>query len=797
MHLDTLEGNDVVVYDRGYYSYALLHHHRHTGIHAIFRLQATSHSVIQEFSASTDTDRVVTISPSEGSHTTLRKKHPDLNIVPVQMRLLKYEVAGSRFCLGTTLLDRHQRYPIQDFMEVYHSRWGVEELYKVSKRVFGIEDFHAKTERGVKQERFAHFVLITMNRLFANRADLDLNGADSHTPPLESTEHDPSTGSTPRIQPNFKNCIHILQRSLEELLLLTTEMQTAVQRAFVPLDRLDEATTSTLAAQLRAEDTLEPRLAARLWSETEGNPLFVIEAVRAGISLERSQAVLTPTMRAVLRARLGQLPDGARRLAEVAAVIGRPFSVGLMVLATGIDEDELVDHVDVLWRRRIIRDQGPAYDFQSRQAARGRPGDGQSSSSTSNPPGRRRGDRGRVPRPHRRDQAGMVEPAIDAYRVAGARAVAVSALDEAVTTFRRALTLLAVVPASPDRDALELDVRIALGSPLVAIEGYGSKAAHRLYERARALCRKLERPVAPPILRGLGLARLQGCRFDDCDELAQALLDDTSRDPVARTEGRYLLGVSAFWRGDLGRARHYLDDALEAYDLCHRDVHLALFAQDPRAVCLVRLALVELWAGDAGRADETARSAVEIAVDLDHLMTLGYVVTYAAIGAAESEDLARLAELLGDADLLWRRLSMRYLMVVGEALRGWLDVCEGSTGGIEKIVRSVVRSRTEGETLHLTYTLLLLARARGIAGEFRQGRAATREGLSWSHRSNQLSRGRAVASRRRAGLSRRRDRSRRLFSAPRRRDRRRPRGGLVGASGAPLPRQSISRPDAA
>ena len=49
---------------------------------------------------------------------------------------------------------------------------------------------------------------------------------------VESTEHDPSTGSTPRIQTNFKHCIHILQRSLEELLLLTTEMQTAVQRAF-------------------------------------------------------------------------------------------------------------------------------------------------------------------------------------------------------------------------------------------------------------------------------------------------------------------------------------------------------------------------------------------------------------------------------------------------------------------------------------------------------------------------------------------------------------------------------------
>ncbi|MGH8587413.1 MAG: ATP-binding protein, partial [Gammaproteobacteria bacterium] len=215
-------------------------------------------------------------------------------------------------------------------------------------------------------------------------------------------------------------------------------------------------------------------------------------------------------------------------------------------------------------------------------------------------------------------------------------------------------------------------------------------------------------------------------------ELGQALLDHESHDPIARTEGRYLLGVSAFWRGDLAMARHYLDGAIEAYDVSHRDEHLALYAQDPKAVCLVRLAWVELWAGDAGRANETARSALELAVDLDHLMTLWYVITYAAIIAAESEDLPRLAELLGDAELLWKRLPMPYLMIVGEALRGWLDVCDGSPGGIDKIVRSVARSRTDGETLHLTYTLLLLARAHAMAGECHPGRAATREGLSWS-----------------------------------------------------------------
>jgi predicted ATPase len=239
-------------------------------------------------------------------------------------------------------------------------------------------------------------------------------------------------------------------------------------------------------------------LEARLWRETEGNPLFVIEALRAGISSDESRAILTPTMRAALRARLGQLTDGARRLAEVAAVVGRPFSVGLLVSATGIDEPELVDHVDELWRRRIIRDQGLTYDFSHDKL--------RAVALEMVSPARRRQlhravaeaiaverhndtDAASPQLAAHYDQAGMIRPAIDAYRVAGGRAVAVSALEEALAMFRRSLELLADLAPAPDRDALELDIRIALGSPLVALEGYGSKDAHQLYERALSLCR--------------------------------------------------------------------------------------------------------------------------------------------------------------------------------------------------------------------------------------------------------------------------------------------------------------------
>lgn len=223
-HLQLLRTDDVVVYDRGYFSYVLLHRHSQTGIHAIFRLEENSYNEIKTFFASPETDTPITLLPSPHRQAQIRSECPDLDIVPLKLRLLKYQIADTVFCLGTTLLDAH-RYPLHVFPDVYHGRWGIEELYKISKRIFIIEDFHARTERGVKQEIFAHFVLITLNRLFANRANIELHSApasDSPSPNLASPLH----------QTNFKNCIHVLERGIEELLLLHERIRGVVQRIF-------------------------------------------------------------------------------------------------------------------------------------------------------------------------------------------------------------------------------------------------------------------------------------------------------------------------------------------------------------------------------------------------------------------------------------------------------------------------------------------------------------------------------------------------------------------------------------
>lgn len=235
-HLDTLERNDVVVYDRGYYSYVMLHQHHTARVHAIFRLQEQSCAAIQEFFDGPQTDALVTIYPSKTTQADICKEHPEIDIVPLQMRLLKYEFGGTTFRLGTTLVEEHQRYALQEFMDVYHARWGVEELYKISKRVIEVEDFHAKSERGIKQEVFAHFVLITMSRLFANQADDQLNPNVSTDLPTLQAPPSATPGETDaakaKLKTNFKNCIHVFARSLEQLLILRERVATVVQKVF-------------------------------------------------------------------------------------------------------------------------------------------------------------------------------------------------------------------------------------------------------------------------------------------------------------------------------------------------------------------------------------------------------------------------------------------------------------------------------------------------------------------------------------------------------------------------------------
>ena len=170
VHLTQLSKGDVVVYDRGYFSYELLREHVENGIHAVFRLNTSTSTEIVEFIKSKNLEQIVHIKPRQKKmRAKIRRIYPGKQIQPMTLRLLKYEISGTSYYLGTTMLD--ERYPRESYKDLYHGRWGIEELYKISKQLISIEEFHAKSPRGVRQEVYAHMALITLNRVLTNHTD--------------------------------------------------------------------------------------------------------------------------------------------------------------------------------------------------------------------------------------------------------------------------------------------------------------------------------------------------------------------------------------------------------------------------------------------------------------------------------------------------------------------------------------------------------------------------------------------------------------------------------------------------
>ena len=149
---------------------------------------------------------------------------------------------------------------------------------------------------------------------------------------------------------------------LNDLLAGLRSLERLTELELPPLSRQE---TAVLAERLSGQPLAE-LVADHLFGETEGNPLFVVETMRAGWTGEqRDQGLITPRVQAVIESRLAQLSGAARDLVDVAATIGREFSSDLLVAAGDSDDPEaLVRGLDELWRRRIIREQGSeSYDF--------------------------------------------------------------------------------------------------------------------------------------------------------------------------------------------------------------------------------------------------------------------------------------------------------------------------------------------------------------------------------------------------------------------------------------------------
>jgi predicted ATPase len=100
---------------------------------------------------------------------------------------------------------------------------------------------------------------------------------------------------------------------------LTTALQALERFSEIQLDRLDREETALLAQRITGARLVAAEL-ERLYGDSEGNPLFVVEA------LKPDAPVAAPKVQAVISGRLARLSPPAAELAGVAAAIGRAFT---------------------------------------------------------------------------------------------------------------------------------------------------------------------------------------------------------------------------------------------------------------------------------------------------------------------------------------------------------------------------------------------------------------------------------------------------------------------------------------
>ena len=183
--------------------------HKARGLHFVFRIARHTSPGLDAFIASPDTDRTVTLEAPRCA--------PALRGRTCRLRLVQYTDAA--YCLATSLVDRH-RYPVHTLSDLDHGRWGVEEFYKTGEAV--PEPFHARSERGVRQELYTAFILVTLARQFANRCDSDLN----------------DDGGEPATRANFQHGLRLVGREIEAMFLRQSHMiAQSVRRIVTGLSR--------------------------------------------------------------------------------------------------------------------------------------------------------------------------------------------------------------------------------------------------------------------------------------------------------------------------------------------------------------------------------------------------------------------------------------------------------------------------------------------------------------------------------------------------------------------------------
>ncbi len=446
----------------------------------------------------------------------------------------------------------------------------------------------------------------------------------------------------------------LLDRTIERIASLPVLLLATFRPDFAPpwsglpqvtaltLARLDRRTGAAMVAGIAGNAALSGDTAAEIVERADGIPLFVEELTRAVLEAGGSNAGVEKTLaRAVspsaavpaalhapLMARLDQLGETTKEIAQIAAAIGREFSYELLAPVARRREAELQEALSRLGEAGLVFSRGipphAAYLFKHalvRDAAYG-----------SLVRRRREELHARIAAgleadfaeriaaepellAHHLTEAGQFEKAVAYWQRAGERAAERSANREAITHLKRGLEILGRLPESSGRDEQELFLQATLIGPATANEGYASAELGRAAKRAVELGRRIGADSPAQLQAVWARAWLAGVHFIRLElraglALAEEALALAERlaDPHLLTRLYVVAGQHKWQLGHLAGARRDFEEGLELYDPERDRAKGARYGFDTSAACHCMLGLV-LW--DQGFPDQALRHAEE------------------------------------------------------------------------------------------------------------------------------------------------------------------------------------------
>ena len=416
------------------------------------------------------------------------------------------------------------------------------------------------------------------------------------------------------------------------------------------LTRLSHTEVKTMIRGLSRGGSIPQQVVDQIIEKADGVPLFIEELTSSTLSapIQSRGAIERTTQPASLRVpetlsdalmeRLDRV-EPSRRVAQIAAVIGREFSCELLSATSQIDEDEmrsalsLLQQADIIYRVGIspvrfafkhvlLRD--AIYDSllkskrQQIHAGIATILERDFKEVTENEP---------EVLAYHYQEAGNHQLAIRCWFESGRRALAHSANIEAIANFRKALQLLNALPETPERAKHEIDIQLALGIPLIAVQGYASPETREAFSRACTLCRRLGNiPEYFQALFGLwGHSWMSGQNVEALRMADEFLsLSRASSDSVLAMVAHRVMGSTLLTVGDFQSSRNHFEETIRLSTGEEERPLYNLYMVEPRAASLLLLSW-DLWfLGYPDRSLARVLEALALGQSLSHPYTVAF-----------------------------------------------------------------------------------------------------------------------------------------------------------------------------